>query len=129
MFRVAYRSTLNNGVGEAEIESIAERSAQKNAQAGVTGVWLLSGLRCLSGLEGDPRIVRQLVEDIWDDRRHDDFALVAVGARESGLFDWPFRLIRAKDLAQNPALLGHDGVAWLCSLDGGADGFFSRTGG
>lgn len=125
MFRIAYCSTLDSGVGEAEIASIARRSAEKNAQAGLTGVWLLSGRRCLSAIEGDPRVVRHVIEEIWDDPRHSAFSLLEMGSCESALFPWPFRLIRQQTVDEEPALLDHEGLQWLIGLDG-ADAFFHR---
>lgn len=125
MFRVAYRSTLGSGVGEAEIASIAMRSAEKNAQAGVTGVWLLSGRRCLSAIEGDPRVVRHVIEDVWDDARHGAFSLLEMGSCEGALFEWSFRLIRQQTVDDDPALLDHEGLQWLIGLDG-AGAFFDR---
>ncbi|MGX6648344.1 BLUF domain-containing protein [Maricaulaceae bacterium MS644] len=124
MFRVAYRSTLDSGVGEAEIESIVARAAQKNAQAGIAGVWLLAGRRILSAIEGDPREVREVVEKIWDDPRHDAFTLLDMGASEVALFNAPFQLIRTRNVADDPSLLEHPGVRWLCDFAGGADAFF-----
>jgi hypothetical protein len=124
MFRVAYRSTLDSGVGEAEIESIATQAAQKNAQAGITGVWLLDGRRCLSAIEGDPREIRQVIETIWDDPRHGAFTLLDVGASEISLFTSPFQLIRSQSVVADPAVLEHPGVRWLCDFAGGADAFF-----
>lgn len=124
MFRVAYRSTLDSGVGEAEIESIAAQSAQKNAQAGMTGVWLLAGRRCLSAIEGDPREVRQVIEKIWDDPRHGAFTLLDMGASEAALFNAPFQLIRTRNVVDDPSLLEHPGLSWLCEFAGGADAFF-----
>ncbi|MEQ8435265.1 MAG: BLUF domain-containing protein [Oceanicaulis sp.] len=124
MFRVAYRSTLDSGVGEAEIESIAARAAQKNGQAGITGVWLLAGRRSLSAIEGDPRDIRQVVEKIWDDPRHGAFTLLDMGASENALFNAPFQLIRTQSVVEDPSLLEHPGVSWLCDFAGGGDAFF-----
>ena len=125
MFRVAYRSTLAGGVGEAEIRAIADGSALRHEPLGVRGVWLLEGRRCLSALEGDPRLVREIVEIIWDDPRHTDFELLAMRTSDVSLFDWPFRLIRRSDLTQDEALNAHEGLVWLAAFDGGLDAFFA----
>lgn len=124
MFRVAYRSTLDSGVGEAEIESIAVQAAQRHAQVGITGVWLLSGRHCLCSIEGDPREIRQVVEKVWDDPRHGAFTLLDMGASETSLFNWPFRVIRTESVVADPAVLEHPGVSWLSDFAGGADAFF-----
>jgi|GEM_PF-6995271 hypothetical protein len=124
MFCVAYRSTLDSGVGEAEVQSIASLAAQKNAEVGVTGLWLLSGHQNLSAIEGAPREVRHLIETIWDDPRHGAFKLLSVGAIPYARFDWPFRLIRAQSLEEEPALREHPGINWLCGFSGGVDAFF-----
>jgi hypothetical protein len=124
MFRVAYRSTLDRGVGEAEIESILAQAAQKNAQAGITGVWLLAGRRSLSAIEGDPREIRHVIEAIWDDPRHGDFTLLDMGASEVSLFSSPLQLIRTQSVVEDPAVIEHPGVSWLCDFADGGEAFF-----
>lgn len=128
MFRIAYRSMLDPGVGEAEILSIAEQSTQKNSAAGLNGVWLLSGRKCLGALEGDPRILRSRIETIWDDPRHCGFDIVDMRSRMDAIFDWPFLLVRPSTLEAQPALADHPGLTWLAAFDGGLDWFFSPDG-
>lgn len=128
MFRVAYRSTLKAGVGEAEILSIAERSAEKNREAGLTGAWLLSGRTCLGALEGDPRVLRHLIETIWDDPRHDEFEVLEMRTSDSALFDWPFRLVRAGTFVAEPDLKAHPGLIWLAGFAGGLDAVMPSAG-
>lgn len=126
MFRVAYKSTLAGGVGDAEIRAIADGSARRHEPLGVKGVWLLSGRRCLSALEGDPRVVRGIIETIWDDQRHTDFELLDMDTSDISLFDWPFRLVRDADLANEETLTAHEGLQWLGAFDGGLNAFFGE---
>ncbi|MGJ3231370.1 MAG: BLUF domain-containing protein [Oceanicaulis sp.] len=127
MFRVAYRSTLDAGVGEAEILSIAEQSARRNEAEALTGAWLLSGRRCLGALEGDPRVLRHRIETIWDDPRHFGFDILDMRARDERVFDWPFLLVRAERLEAEPDLRTHRGLHWLAGFEGGVDAFFTAA--
>ena len=124
MFRVAYRSTLNPGVGEAEISSIARQAAENNQVAGVNGVWMLSGRRCLGALEGDPRVLRHMIETVWDDPRHSGFEVLDMRSRDEALLDWPFLLVRAETLEREPGLKEHHALTWLGAFEGGLDAFF-----
>ena len=126
MFQIAYRSVLHAGVGEAEITSIAEHAAEKNRAAGLNGVWLLAGRRCLGALEGDPRILRSHIETIWDDPRHDGFDVLDMRSRMDPAFDWPFLLVRARTLEARPELADHPGLTWLARFEGGLSAFFER---
>ncbi|XBQ14937.1 MAG: BLUF domain-containing protein [Oceanicaulis sp.] len=127
MFRVAYRSNLSAGVGEAEIAAIVAKAAEDNAAFGLCGAWLMNKRRCLGVLEGEPRKVREVVERIWTDRRHSDFVVLTMEISEEGRFsDWPFRFIRPGDLASDEALAAHSGVYWLGKLAGGLPKFFDE---
>lgn len=125
MFRVAYRSTLRPDVGVAEIASILTEGAARNAAIGVSSALLLGGRRCLHALEGPPHAVRAILEPIWDDKRHDQFAVIDMVGGEPSLFDgWPLKLIDARTLSAEPRLRLHAGVLWLAALEGGLDTFF-----
>ncbi|MEQ8434121.1 MAG: BLUF domain-containing protein [Oceanicaulis sp.] len=125
MFRIAYRSTLHAGVGEAEIASIARQAAEQNQAAGLNGVWVLSGRRCLGALEGDPRVLRHLIETIWDDPRHSGFEVLDMRSRDDALLAWPFLLVRAETLEREPELKDHQALQWLGAFEGGLEAFFA----
>lgn len=126
MFRVAYRSVLRADLGVAEIDSLIRSSAAYNARMGVTSAFLMNGKRCLHALEGAPKVIRSILEDIWDDRRNEEFAILDIAYGEAALFpDWPLKVITADTLASEPDLQDHPGVNWLANLDSGLENYFS----
>lgn len=126
MFRVAYRSVLRADLGVAEIDSLIRSSAAYNARMGVTSAFLMNGKRCLHALEGAPKVIRSILEDIWDDRRNEEFAILDIAYGEAALFpDWPLKVITAETLESEPDLQDHPGVNWLANLDSGLETYFS----
>ena len=129
MFRVAYRSVLRADLGVAEIESLLSSSADHNAHMGVTSAFLMNEKRCLHALEGAPKVIRSILERIWDDRRNEEFAILDIAYGEAALFpDWPMRVITAATLKAEPGLRDHTGVIWLANMAGGLDAFFHPQG-
>ena len=125
MFRVAYRSVLRADLGVAEIESLIRSSADYNARVGVTSAFLMNEKRCLHALEGPPKVIRSILENIWDDRRNEEFAILDIAYGEAALFpDWPLKVITAETLASEPELHDHAGVNWLANLDSGLQNYF-----
>ena len=84
MFRVAYRSVLRADLGVAEIESLLTSSAEHNARVGVTSAFLMNDRRCLHAMEGSPKVIRSILECIWDDRRNEEFAILDIAYGEAG---------------------------------------------
>lgn len=126
MFRVAYRSVLRADLGRAEIEAMFETGAQNNARLGVNSAILINNRKCLHALEGAPKKVRSILECIWDDRRHEEFAVIDISHGEVPLFpDWHMKVISASDLETDDTLHSHDGILWLSNLAGGIDDFFN----
>ncbi|WP_440959252.1 BLUF domain-containing protein [Oceanicaulis sp. LC35] len=128
MFRVAYRSVLRADLGVAEIESLIRGSAEYNTRMGVTSAFLMNGKRCLHALEGSPKVIRSILESIWDDRRNEEFAILDIAYGEAALFpDWPLKVITAATISDEPELHEHPGVTWLANLDGGLETYFRPT--
>lgn len=129
MFRVAYRSTLRADVGIAEIDAILANGAAHNAANGVSSALLLAGRRCLHALEGPPHAVRSTLERIWDDHRHDEFAVIDMAGGEPPFFEgWPLKIISETVLFETPSLRDHPGVIWLAELEGGLNAMFPGQG-
>lgn len=125
MFRVAYRSVLRADLGVAEIESLLTSSAEHNAQLGVTSAFLMNEKRCLHALEGAPKVIRSILERIWDDRRNEEFAILDIAYGEAALFPgWPLKVITPTTLEAEPELRDHTGVIWLANMAGGLDACF-----
>ena len=125
MFRVAYRAVLRADLGVAEIDSLLSSSAEHNARVGVTSAFLMNDKRCLHALEGPPKVIRSILECIWDDRRNEEFSILDIANGEAALYpDWPLKLITAQSLIEDKNLREHPGVVWLAGFAGGLDSFF-----
>ncbi|WP_375548533.1 BLUF domain-containing protein [Oceanicaulis alexandrii] len=126
MFRVAYRSVLRADLGVAEIDSLLSSSEAHNRDVDVTSAFLMNDRRVLHALEGPPKVVRSILECIWDDRRNEEFSILDIAHGEAALFpDWPLKVITAETLKSNPSLRNHEGVTWLADLGGGLDAYFA----
>lgn len=126
MFRVAYRSVLRADLGVAEIDSLLRSSAEHNARAGVTSALLMNERRVLHALEGAPKVIRSILECIWDDRRNEEFSIQDIAHGEAALFpDWPLKVITSETLKSEASLRNHEGVTWLANLGGGLDVYFA----
>lgn len=126
MFRVAYRSVLRADLGIAEIDSLLHSSAEHNARVGATSALLMNERRVLHALEGAPKVIRSILECIWDDRRNEEFSILDIAHGEAALFpDWPLKVITSETLMADTRLYGHAGVLWLADLGGGLERFFT----
>lgn len=126
MFRVAYRSVLRADLGVAEIDSLLSSSEAHNRDVDVTSAFLMNDRRVLHALEGPPKVVRSILECIWDDRRNEQFSILDIAHGEAALFpDWPLKVITAETLKTHPSLQNHEGVSWLANLGGGLDAYFA----
>ncbi|WP_306017502.1 BLUF domain-containing protein [Oceanicaulis sp. MMSF_3324] len=126
MFRVAYRSVLRADLGAAEIESLIRDGLDHNARMGVTSAFLMNDKRCLHALEGAPKVIRSILECIWDDRRNEEFAILDIAYGEAALFPgWPLKVITAETIEAEPELHDHPGVNWLANLDSGLSHYFT----
>ena len=126
MFRVAYRSVLRADLGVAEIDSLLSSSEAHNRDVDVTSAFLINDRRVLHALEGPPKVVRSILECIWDDRRNEQFSILDIAHGEAALFpDWPLKVITTETLKTHPSLQNHEGVSWLANLGGGLDAYFA----
>ncbi len=125
MFRIVYRSRLAKTVDRADIKVILEQSTKRNSQLGITGAWMECDGKCLSSIEGPPLAVKAVAESLWDDPRHTDFRLIAMGQTEQRLFDgWSLKFLDAAAVKDDPALREHEGVVWLAEKVGSLEGFY-----
>lgn len=125
MFRVAYRSVLRADLGQAEIQAMFDGNAQNNEDLGVNSAILINNRKCLHAVEGAPKMVRSILEAIWDDRRHEEFAVIDIAHGESALFpEWSMKVVTPADLKEDGSLKNHEGIIWLSNLAGGLGSFF-----
>jgi hypothetical protein len=76
MRRILYISTVTTALSSKNVEDILRVSRRNNGAAGVTGLLVIGGRRCLQALEGPPDAVGQTFERIGKDPRH--FAIVTL---------------------------------------------------
>ena len=109
-----------------EIAAIAQEASQRNEAAGVTGALIQANRDCLSAIEGPPKAVRDIIESIWDDRRHTSFNLRDMASTDTRWFDgWPLRRLNASEFETEPDLLAHPGIEQLGAYGGGIKRFLS----
>lgn len=126
MFTIVYTSRLDPAIGRAEVEGMLRQAQRNNRQRGVTGAWMMKDRDCLSALEGPPKVVQEVTELIWDDRRHFDFTLCEMKRIEHRKFDgWDLEFLDATP-ACLPRIEAHAGLRWLCEFAGGASQFVSH---
>lgn len=80
LHRILYISTSKGALSEQTLADILRVSRANNATAGLTGLLLVGGKRCLQALEGPPDAVAATFERIRKDDRH--FAIVKLDDRQ-----------------------------------------------
>ena len=76
--RLIYKSKAGPKLLESgKLQELAERASSNNAEAGITGLLLLTGEQILQVLEGPGRFVNQLYAKIINDTRHSEIELVS----------------------------------------------------
>jgi len=84
------------------LEAMVGQARRKNAQAGITGLLVLSGRRFLQVVEGPVQFVNELMAKIIADDRHSRFELVSyeqIGA--SSFHDWSMGVLTLGDLPES----------------------------
>jgi hypothetical protein len=91
--RLIYKGKVGPKLLESgKLQELAERASSNNAEAGITGLLLLTGEQILQVLEGPGRFVNQLYAKIINDTRHSEIELVSYESIDATLFyDWSMR--------------------------------------
>ena len=87
--QMVYISKASQEFTDEGLVDLLEKSRQKNAALGITGMLLYKSGKFLQVLEGNTEVVEQLFDRIRNDSRHYDFtplSIVPVKQREFG--DW-----------------------------------------
>lgn len=109
MIQLIYRSTQAYPVSLDDLRSILDKSREKNAQLGITGVLFFDGNDFIQVLEGGDREVQYLFEAIQGDSRHRDVTILSelvVEQREFG--SWAMAFAHPDKLRDLDDLLDYD---------------------
>lgn len=76
MLSLIYVSRVANRFALDQLDALAADAAERNAQAGVTGLLLCNGRHFLQLLEGEEMAVRATMSRIAQDQRHHDLVVI-----------------------------------------------------
>ncbi len=89
MFFIVYVSSAVDLYSQAELVELLEKSREKNARLGLTGMLLYKDGNFMQILEGEESTVRELFATISDDKRHRGILILVEGNREEREFsEW-----------------------------------------
>lgn len=95
-----YASRLKTPMGYEALKGLLDVSQRNNAKAGLSGFLHIEGCVVLQYLEGPSDALRQTVERIQHDPRHDEFAVLAEGCLEQRYFEgWKMALVESTTLS------------------------------
>ena len=77
MIQVTYVSCVSAPLPRAELLTLLLQCRTNNAERGITGMLLYSRGTFLQTIEGDEAVIDPLVEQIWEDDRHQDIRLIS----------------------------------------------------
>lgn len=100
LHRIIYVSRVARHVRFADAEQIAEASAARNAECGITGILVYSPAHFIQVLEGERAAVETTLQRIQRDARHSALQVVTaddIGAREFSEWAMAARRLRGED--------------------------------
>ena len=96
--RLIYFS-VQNGVGDADIQNILDAARANNSLDGITGVLVYNGRHFLQILEGDRARVTKRFASILKDKRHKDVELIDFSLIKERRFpQWTMQYVGASEL-------------------------------
>jgi hypothetical protein len=105
LFHLIYVSSASRLFSKEELVALMKVSAEKNAQAGLTGLLLYKGGNIIQVIEGEEQAVRALFERIKNDSRHRGVIVLAQEAIQERSFPrWGmgFRDLNSTSLREFP---------------------------
>lgn len=102
LLSVTYASSATELMSVGQLVELIEQIRPKNERLGVTGLLLYSGGTVMQTLEGDPRVVDDLVAVIETDPRHNGVRVVdrrLVDERAFSTWSMAFRNITSREVA------------------------------
>ena len=97
-----YCSRAAEGVDDAEVGRIVERSQQRNVARDITGVLVFGSGVFFQWIEGPPTQVQDLIASLHSDPRHYDIVSLdqSVEKRERVYPNWQMELVGADDIRE-----------------------------
>ena len=95
-----YCSRAAEGVDDAEVDRMVERSQRRNVARDITGVLVFGSGVFFQWIEGPPAQVKDLIASLHSDPRHYDIVSLdrSVEKREHLYPDWQMELVGADDI-------------------------------
>lgn len=110
MFTMVYRSTAVVPFTEADLDDLVAGCRTKNRKLGLTGILLHEHGRFIQALEGPEYMVRELMQTIAADPRHEQIEVLAEDETEARRFpDWSMGY-RSIDEIQARTVPGYEDV-------------------
>ncbi|MGZ8225994.1 MAG: phosphate-starvation-inducible PsiE family protein [Methylococcaceae bacterium] len=107
MIQTTYISTPTRPISADDLIDILNNSRANNARLGVSGMLLFTGSIFIQLLEGDEKIIEELIETIKKDPRHKDFRVIEkkkISAREYADWTMGFKRVDKNDIRDIPGL-------------------------
>jgi uncharacterized membrane protein (DUF373 family) len=111
MIQVSYISSATSPMTSSDLSRLLEECREYNAAHGVTGMLLYSNETFVQVLEGDDRVIDELLDRIEEDPRHTDIKLLSrrrIEKREYSGWNMSFKRLADKDLRGIKELPGFD---------------------
>ena len=105
MFSIVYVSTANQLLDSAQLQELQRVSRRNNTAIGVTGMLLYKGGNFMQVIEGEERIVQDLLTKITRDSRHHAVSVLlrqTLSAREFGEWSMGFRDLSSPEVLAMP---------------------------
>jgi hypothetical protein len=107
MIQTTYISTPTRPMSSDDLMNILNNSRLNNASTGVSGMLLYTGSEFIQILEGEDKVIEDLLETIKHDPRHRDFRIIEkkkISHREYAEWTMGFKRIDKDDLRDVPEL-------------------------
>lgn len=106
MYQLVYISRARVAWTDADLDALAALSSAHNARCDVTGLLLFDGTRFIQALEGPEEAVRETMDRIAADPRHDTIQYVGQGPAAQRQFgSWAMQVKRAPEGCCSTAFL------------------------
>ena len=100
MIQISYISKATQSMSQDDLEEILRTSRENNTRLGITGILLYGNKTFVQILEGDEKVVSELVEKIKRDSRHTDFQVLkkkTIDRREYADWSMDFKRVSGED--------------------------------
>lgn len=100
MIQISYISSATRSMSQEDLEDILRASRENNARLGITGMLLYGNKTFIQIMEGEEKVVSELIEKIKRDPRHSDFHVLrkkSIDHREYADWSMGFKRVSEDD--------------------------------